>query len=77
MTAPLAYVRPPDPEGIADLLRLAEILADDPDPVVRKPVAIALRHAGGADPQAVHAFLGRLGERLPAPTRRAAQEKLP
>lgn len=76
MTAPLAYTRPPDPDGIADLLRIAELLADDADPVVRKPVAIALRHAGGADPHAVTAFLDRLGDRLPAPLRRAAQEKL-
>jgi 3-methyladenine DNA glycosylase AlkD len=77
MTAPLAYTRPPDPDGIADLLRIAELLADDPDPVVRKPVAIALRYAGGADPHAVSAFLDRLGDRLPAPVRRAAREKLP
>ncbi|WP_344249261.1 DNA alkylation repair protein [Isoptericola hypogeus] len=77
MTAPLAYTRPPHPAGIADLLRLAELLADDADPVVRKPVGIALRHAGGADPAAVRAFLDRLGDRLPAPVRRAAAEKLP
>ncbi|MEN5072860.1 DNA alkylation repair protein [Isoptericola cucumis] len=77
MTAPLAYTRPPHPAGIADLLRLAELLADDTDPVVRKPVGIALRHAGGADPEAVRAFLDRLGDRLPAPVRRMARDKLP
>lgn len=77
MTAPLAYTRPPHPDGIADLLRLAELLADDADPLVRRPVAIALKHAGGADPQAVRAFLARTGDRLPAALRRAAREKLP
>ncbi|WP_391540491.1 DNA alkylation repair protein [Isoptericola variabilis] len=53
------------------------MLADDPDPVVRKPVGIALKHAGAADPDAVRAFLERTGDRLPAPLRRAAREKLP
>jgi 3-methyladenine DNA glycosylase AlkD len=76
MTAPLAYVRPPHPNGIADLLRLAEMLLGDPDPVVRKPVGVALKHAGAADPMAVRAFVDRLGDRLPAPLRRAAGEKL-
>lgn len=77
MTAPLAYTRPPHPDGVADLLRLAELLADDADPVVRKPVGIALKHAGGADPEAVRAFLERAGDRLPPALRRAAREKLP
>lgn len=77
LTAPLAYTRPPHPEGIADLLRLVELLHADPDPVVRKPVGIALTHAGGADPAAVGAFLDRMGDALAAPLRRAARSKLP
>ncbi len=77
MTAPLAYTRPPHADGIADLLRLAEILADDPDPVVSKPVGIALKHAGAVAPEAVRAFLARRGDRLPAPIRREARAKLP
>lgn len=76
MTAPLAYTRPADPAGIDDLLRLAEILADDPDPLVSKPVGIALKHAGGAAPDEVRAFLDRLGDRLPAAIRRQARAKL-
>lgn len=77
LTAPLAYTRPPHAEGIADLLRLAELLHTDPDPVVRKPVGTALKHAGGADPAAVRAFLDRMGDDLAAPLRREAARKLP
>lgn len=77
MTAPLAYTRPAHLEGIADLLRLAEMLADDRDPLVAKPVGIALKHAGAVAPDEVRAFLERMGERLPAPVRREARMKLP
>ena len=77
MTAPLAYTRPPHPAGLDDLLRLAELLADDPDPLVSKPVGIALKHAGAAAPDAVRDFLERVGERLPASVRREARAKLP
>lgn len=77
MTAPLLYTRVAEPEGIADLLRLAELLLDDPDPVVSKPVGIALRHAGAVAPEEVVAFLDRHGDAVPAPIRRAARAKLP
>jgi 3-methyladenine DNA glycosylase AlkD len=77
MTAPLAYTRPPHPAGIADLLQLAEILADDTDLVVSRPVGIALKHAGAADPDAVRLFLDRMDDRLPAAVRREARAKLP
>ncbi|WP_308800000.1 DNA alkylation repair protein [Agromyces silvae] len=77
MTAPLAYTRPADVAGIADLLRLAELLAADPDPLVSKPVGIALKHAGAVAPDEVRAFLDRMGDRLPAPVRREAGAKLP
>lgn len=77
MTAPLAYTRPPHPEGIADLLRLAEMLADDRDPVVAKPVGIALKHAGAIVPDAVRELLERVGERFSSSVRREARAKLP
>lgn len=77
MTAPLIYTRPPHAEGLTDLLKLAEMLLDDRDPLVSKPVGIALKHAGAVAPDAVGAFLDRLGEKIPAPTRRAARAKLP
>ncbi|REJ04916.1 DNA alkylation repair protein [Microbacterium bovistercoris] len=77
MTAPLAYTRPPDAGGIADLLRIAETLADDRDPLVAKPVGIALKHAGSVAPDEVRAFLDRMGDRLAASVRREARAKLP
>jgi 3-methyladenine DNA glycosylase AlkD len=78
MTAPLAYVRgTPDPAEIADLLLLAEVLLDDADPLVRRPVGIALRHAGAVAPDAVTAFLDQHGDRVPVPVRRMARETLP
>lgn len=76
MTAPLAYVRPAHPAGIIDLLRLAELLAVDSDPLVRKPVGIALKHAGAVAAEQVRTFLDRMGDRLPAPVRRQARAKL-
>lgn len=77
MTAPLAYTRPVHPAGITDLLRLAEELAVDTDPVVSRPVGIALKHAGAVAPEEVRAFLDRMGDRLAAPVRREARSKLP
>lgn len=77
MTAPLAYTRPAHPAGIADLLRLAELLATDTDPLVSRPVGIALKHAGAVAPDDVRDFLGRMGDTLPAAVRREAGAKLP
>ena len=77
MTAPLDYTRPANPEGITDLLRIAEILADDADPLVSRPVGIALKHAGAVAADEVRDFLDRLGGRLPAAVRREARAKLP
>ncbi|HWV26555.1 MAG TPA: DNA alkylation repair protein, partial [Aeromicrobium sp.] len=77
MTAPLAYTRPAHRDGIVDLLRLADMLADDSDPLVSKPFGIALKHAGGVAPDLLVAFLARTGERLPAPVLRQAKQKLP
>lgn len=77
MTAPLAYTRPAHPEGITDLLRLAEILVADTDPLVSRPVGIALKHAGAVAPTEVRDFLDRMGGRLSATVRREASAKLP
>lgn len=77
MTAPLAFVRARDADALADLYRLAALLLDDPDPVVAKPVGIALRHVGAVDPHGLVAFLEANGERMPRPMLRAAVEKLP
>jgi 3-methyladenine DNA glycosylase AlkD len=78
MTAPLAYTRGrTDPAAIADLLRIAELLLDDADPLVRRPVGIALRHAGAVAPEAVTDFLDRCGQRVPARVRRMARDKMP
>jgi 3-methyladenine DNA glycosylase AlkD len=77
MTAPLAYTRPAYPSGITDLLRLAELLSGDRDPLVSRPVGIALKHAGAVAPDEIQEFLTRMGDRLPAPLRREAKAKLP
>lgn len=77
MTAPLAFVRARDADALADLYRLAALLLDDPDPIVAKPVGIALRHVGAVDPGGLVAFLEANGERMPRPIPRAAVEKLP
>lgn len=77
MTAPLYYTRPAHPGGLGDLYRLAALLLDDPDPLVSKPVGIALKHAGAVDPGGVRAFLAKHGDRVPRPIARAAREKLP
>jgi hypothetical protein len=77
MTAPLFYTRPAHPAGLADLYRLAALLLDDPDPLVSKPIGIALKHAGAVDPGGVRRFLTEHGDRIPRPVARAAREKLP
>lgn len=77
MTAPLGFLRRGDAAARDDLLRLAALLMDDRDPVVAKPVGIALRHLGGVDPDRLVAFLDEHAERMPRPTLRAAVDKLP
>lgn len=76
MTAPLAYTRQPGHPGLADLYRLAGMLLADRDPLVAKPVGIALKHAGGVDPEGVRAFLATHGDAVPRPIRREASAKL-
>lgn len=77
MTAPLAYTRGRHPEGLADLYRLAGMLLADRDPVVARPVGIALKHAGAVDPDGVRAFLAEHGDAVPRPILREASAKLP
>jgi 3-methyladenine DNA glycosylase AlkD len=57
MTAPLAYVFSDDESDRSEALAIAAALADDPDPLVHKPVGIFLGHLGGRDPGAVATFL--------------------
>lgn len=77
MTAPLGFLRRGDGDARADVFRLAGVLLEDPDPVVWKPVGIALRHLGPVDPDGLVAFLDANAERMPRPILRAAGEKLP
>lgn len=76
MTAPLAYTRGGGRAALADLYRLAGMLLADRDPVVAKPVGIALKHAGAVDPDGVRAFLAEHGDAVPRPIRREASAKL-
>ena len=76
MTAPLAFTGSGDRDALADLFALAEVLVDDTDPVVSKPVGIALKYAGSADEPALRGFLDRYAARMPRPALRYAVEKL-
>ncbi|WP_145802353.1 DNA alkylation repair protein [Kribbella amoyensis] len=76
MTAPLAFTKSGDSAALADLFALAELLVDDTDPVVSKPVGIALKYAGTADEPALRAFLDQHASRMPRPALRYAVEKL-
>lgn len=76
ITAPLAFVRWGDETHFGEVLALAGMLADDPDPLVHKAVGIALKHAGARDREAVTAFLDQHAGVLPRVALRAAVEKL-
>lgn len=58
-------------------IEVADRLAADTDPMVRKALAWALREVSRHDPEAVAALLRRHAERMHGPTLRAAAEKLP
>ncbi|GAA4875977.1 hypothetical protein GCM10023203_27770 [Actinomycetospora straminea] len=77
ITAPLWFVRHGGPDDLAHLFPLAATLAGDPEPSVSAAVGIALKHAGGRDPEATSAFLATHGPVLPRPVLRAAVSKLP
>jgi 3-methyladenine DNA glycosylase AlkD len=76
ITAPLWFVRYGSDEDLRGLFDVAAVLAADPDPVVHKAVGIALKHAGGRDPEAVERFLDAQADRMPRPAVRAAADKL-
>jgi 3-methyladenine DNA glycosylase AlkD len=72
MTAPLAFTS----GDLTDVFALAELLLDDADPIVSKPVGIALKYAGAADETALRTFLDRHAGRMQRPALRYAVEKL-
>lgn len=76
MTAPLYFARYGTPADLVDLFALAELLMGDADPLVSKPVGIALKHAGGNDQDALIAFLDEHAGQLQRPSLRYAIEKL-
>lgn len=76
ITAPLYWARHGAPAHLPDLFALAEELLWDENPLVSKPVGIALKHAGARDEPALLAFLDAHARRMPDPARRYAVEKL-
>lgn len=76
MTAPLYFARFGTPDDLADLFALAELLLADTDPVVSKPVGIALKYAGVLDEPALLTFLGEHASKLQRPTLRYAVDQL-
>jgi 3-methyladenine DNA glycosylase AlkD len=77
MTAPLWFVRYGSDADLAQVFPLAAVLAADPDPLVHLAVGIALKHAGGRDPDAVRAFLAEHEPVMARAAVRSARAKLP
>lgn len=76
ITAPLYFARFGTAADLADLFAIAELLLDDKDPVVSKPVGIALKYAGVLDEPALRSFLDQHAHAMQRPTLRYATEKL-
>lgn len=76
ITAPLYFARFGTPSDLADLFALAELLLADTDPVVSKPVGIALKYAGVLDEPHLLTFLDEHAGELQRPALRYAVEKL-
>ncbi|ONI71448.1 hypothetical protein BWI15_14795 [Kribbella sp. ALI-6-A] len=76
MTAPLGFVGSGRPHDLADVFALASLLAEDADPVVCKPVGIALKYAGVQDEPALRAWLDQHASSLARPALRYAVDKL-
>ena len=76
ITAPLSIVWSGSEDEMAECFRVAALLADDPDPVVHKPVGIFLKYAGQREVAPVLAFLDEHAARMPRPAVRLATEKL-
>lgn len=74
VTAPLWFVRHGTLDDLADALRVAALVADDPDPLVHLAVGTLLKHVGGRLPEEVRAFVTR--HDLPRPAVRAALSKV-
>ena len=77
MTAPLYFVAAGSDADLAEGFTLAALLAQDPDPLVHKPVGIYLKHASARDPVSVERFLTSHAATMPRPAVRLASEKLP
>ncbi|WP_278312419.1 DNA alkylation repair protein [Lolliginicoccus levis] len=76
ITAPLFFVRSGSDEDLAGSLRIAAMLAQDPEPVVHNAVGIFLKHAMGRVPAGVRALLEEHAASMPRPGLRLAVEKL-
>jgi hypothetical protein len=76
ITAPLYFARFGTAADLVDLFELATLLLDDADPVVSKPVGIALKYAGVLDEPALVAFLDQHAAAMQRPALRYAVEKL-
>ncbi|WP_433009595.1 DNA alkylation repair protein [Kribbella sp. CA-294648] len=76
ITAPLYFARFGTAADLADLFAIAELLLDDKDPVVSKPVGIALKYSGVMDEAALRSFLDQHADAMQRPTLRYAKEKL-
>ena len=75
MTAPLWFVMHGDDADVEAGIAIAELLHDDPDPVVHKPVGIYLAYAGERLPARVTAFLEQYGDAMPRAAYRIATRK--
>lgn len=76
ITAPLYFARFGATSDLPDLFALAELLLADADPVVSKPVGIALKYAGVMDEAALREFLDEHASTMQRPALRYAVEKL-
>jgi hypothetical protein len=76
ITAPLYFARFGTRSDLADLFAIADLLLADKDPVVSKPVGIALKYAGVLDQPALLQYLDKHAEAMQRPTLRYAVEKL-
>ena len=75
MTAPLWFVRYAGDADVEAGIAIAEVLHEDPDPVVHKPVGIYLAHAGDRLPARVTEFLEQHGAAMPRSAYRIATRK--
>jgi 3-methyladenine DNA glycosylase AlkD len=75
MTAPLWFAKYGDAADIEAGLAIAEVLHDDLDPLVHKPVGIYLAHAGERLPDRLTEFLDQHGASMPRAAQRLAVRK--